>query len=211
MLLGVDVDPHDLHRRIDAPDALLRVEPRADREHRIRLAPEAMSDRIRHGEPVRGRDHAAAAAIGDDGRLQPLGDALHLRPGILRAAADDDQRHAPPSPGCAAAASIASGSTGGASGGSGSTSSTARPLAPDVDRHLDRDRLRAPGAGEPDRMRHLARRLVRRHDPRRDAWSDAATARAGPGFHAGARARGRSRRRGSAPPARSPARPSHRR
>ena len=91
-LLRVDIEPHDLQRRVQPPLALLLVEPGADPEHHVRLRPQPARDRVGDRQTVAGRDDAPPAPVGRDRRLQHLGQQLHLGPGIRRAAADDDER-----------------------------------------------------------------------------------------------------------------------
>ena len=92
VLVGIDVEPHDLQVGIDAPVAVLDEEARADRQHRVGILPQAMADRHVDGEPVRARHDAAAAAIGADRRFQHLSEPDHLGAGLERAAAHDDDR-----------------------------------------------------------------------------------------------------------------------
>ena len=53
-LLRVDVEPHDRQVVVHAPDALLPIEPRADRQHRVGVLPQCVALGERHRERVRG-------------------------------------------------------------------------------------------------------------------------------------------------------------
>ncbi len=93
-LVAVIIDAHDLQIFVDAPLRHGVEQPRADREHRIGLAPQVAAERQRNAERAAAVEHATAAAVGEHGRLQHVAKQRHLGRGILRAAADHDQ-HAP--------------------------------------------------------------------------------------------------------------------
>ena len=90
-LFAVGIDAHDLQVAIDAPLRHRIEQPGADAEHRVGLAPQLAPERQRDAERIAAVEHAAAAPVGEHGRLQHVGEQRHLGRGILRAAAGDDQ------------------------------------------------------------------------------------------------------------------------
>ncbi len=92
-LLRIGVHRDDREVIIDAPHRVLEKQPRADREHHVRLAPQFVAERQRHGERVAAVEYALATAeSAQHGRLQQFGERGDLGRGILRAAADHDHR-----------------------------------------------------------------------------------------------------------------------
>ena len=87
----VGIDAHDLQILVDAPCRERHQQPGADRQHRVGLAPQFASERQRDAERIAAVEHAAAAPVGQHGRLQQVGEQRHFGRGILRAAAGDDQ------------------------------------------------------------------------------------------------------------------------
>ena len=61
-LLRVDVEPHDRQLFVHTPHALLLIEPRADRQHRIGVLPKRVPLGERHRERMRCGDDTASAA-----------------------------------------------------------------------------------------------------------------------------------------------------
>ena len=91
-LRRIDVDAQDFQVAVEAPFILSDQQARADTDDHVRVLPQAMADRQGDGEAMAAVDHARPAPVGDDGRLQQFGERGHLGAGVLRAAADDDQR-----------------------------------------------------------------------------------------------------------------------
>ena len=91
-LIAVDIDPDDLQTGVHAPVLLLRLQPRADGQHHVGLAPEQVAGRHGDGELVAAVDHALAHATSHDGCVQHLGDARDVFARALGAAADHDHR-----------------------------------------------------------------------------------------------------------------------
>ena len=88
--LAVGVDADDLQRIVEAPVLLLRLQARADREHHIGLAPEAVAGRRGDREAMAPVDHALAHAAGHDRRVEQLGDPLNVFARALGTATHDD-------------------------------------------------------------------------------------------------------------------------
>ena len=91
-LRRIDVDAQDFQVAVEPPFVLADQQARADADDDVRVLPEAMADRQGDGEAMAAVDHARPAPVGDDGRLEQFSERGHLGAGVLRAAADDDQR-----------------------------------------------------------------------------------------------------------------------
>ena len=162
-LLGIDVEPHDRQRVVHTPHALLPVEPRADRQHRIGVLPQRVALGERHRERMRRRDDATPAAERRHRRGQRLGDRLDLGAGIQRAAADHDQRTLRLAQDrCRACHRIGIDRRHHGCGDVGKLHRAGH--APGVDRAFQRHRPRPAAACDAHRLRHQCRRLVRRTD-----------------------------------------------
>ena len=92
VLVGIDVEPHDLEVAVDAPASVLDEEARADGQHGVGVLPQAMAHRHVDGQTMRARHDAATAAVGADRRLEHLGEPDHLGAGVERTAAHHDDR-----------------------------------------------------------------------------------------------------------------------
>ena len=162
--VGVDLDDGELV--VDAPVDARPLQPRADREHHVHLRPHRVRAGDHMGERMAVVHHALAAPIGRDRRAEPLGQRLHLRPRIERAAAEEDQRRSAFSSSFAAR-SIASSSSCCASGGSGAAGSmSARACR--MSGAISRPTGCEPARGHVlERLRHEAGRILRPLDPRR--------------------------------------------
>ena len=68
--LAVGIDAHDAKIFVDAPMRDRIEQPGADREHRVGLAPQFAAERQRDAERIAAVEHAAAAPVGQHGRLQ---------------------------------------------------------------------------------------------------------------------------------------------
>ncbi len=92
-LFGFDVDVDDRElARLVGPAKPLQLEPAADADQHVGLAPALESLGAAETEVVVAGDDPAAAAKRDDRRLQQLGQLEHLAARVERAAADHDHR-----------------------------------------------------------------------------------------------------------------------
>ena len=89
--VAVYIDMDDLQFVVDAPGHLL-VEPRADTENDIAVAPERVADRGADAQFAIARDDTAAGSVGDGRAGQNLRQPRHVFAAILGAAANDDER-----------------------------------------------------------------------------------------------------------------------
>ncbi len=69
-LLRIGIDAHDVQIAVDAPLGDRREQPCADRQYRVGLGPQFAAERQRDAERVAAVEHAAAAPVGEHGRLQ---------------------------------------------------------------------------------------------------------------------------------------------
>jgi len=77
-LFRIGIDSNNGNFLIESPHRH-RIKFRADRQHRIGLAPQLMAERQRDAERTAAVEHAAPAPIGQHGRLQQVGKLRHLR------------------------------------------------------------------------------------------------------------------------------------
>ncbi len=91
-LLRIGIDADDREIAVDAPMQEWHVQMRAHGQHHVRLGPQVAADRQVDRERIAIVEHAAAAAVGEDRRLQEMRQARHLGGRVLRAATGDDQR-----------------------------------------------------------------------------------------------------------------------
>ncbi|MCZ7656468.1 MAG: hypothetical protein M5U07_00765 [Xanthobacteraceae bacterium] len=166
--LGIRIDPDDRQVVVDAPLGQREEQPRADGQHDIGFAPELASERQRDAQRIAALQHALAAAEADAyGRLQHARERGHLRRGVLRAAAADDER---PLGGAEALRRrqdrvLVEGGGRRRERPGGLDRSRA---APDIHRALQRRRAGAPARHGGHGLGDQARRLVGRADPRRE-------------------------------------------
>ena len=91
--LRVDVKTRTILRRASSPPHHLQdLQPGADRQDHVGVAPKPEGDRQRDAERVAGINDAETHLAGGDRHLQHVGELGDLRARMLRAAADDDER-----------------------------------------------------------------------------------------------------------------------
>ena len=91
-LVGVDVDLDDRQIGVGAPVHDRPFHAAADAEHDVGVGPQVVSDRQRREQRMGGRDHAVTHPARRHRRLQQCRQGGDRVAGILRSAADDDQR-----------------------------------------------------------------------------------------------------------------------
>ena len=88
----VDVDADELEVGVDAPAHLRLMQPSADRQHDIGLAPQLVAGERRLGEVVAVADATLAAGIADHRRFEHFGNREYLLGRADGAPADKEQR-----------------------------------------------------------------------------------------------------------------------
>ena len=88
----IHVDGNDSEVAIEAPLQERHVQMRTDAEHHVRFGPQFVAERQVDRKRIAIAQHAAAAAIGENRRLQQMRQLRHFGCRVERSAAGDDQR-----------------------------------------------------------------------------------------------------------------------